>query len=302
MDYKDYYAILGLQRNANTSEIKKAYRKLARQYHPDVNSGDPQAEQKFKEVNEAYTVLSDIEKRQIYDRFGSQWQQYERAGKSFDWSQWYKAGGARQPQGRTVTSEEFEQIFGGSSFSDFFQQIFGAGMVQPRGGSRSSHPSGFGLRSTAQTVPLEISLEESFHGTKRTIQQGSYRFEVTIPIGVKSGSTVRAGSLLMTVTVKPHKIFVVDGNNLRTKVPVDLYDALLGGEVHVPTLQGTVALVIPSDTQNGKVFRLQGQGMPDVKDNSQRGDLLVEVVVVLPVPLSSAEKRQFEALQKKFSD
>lgn len=304
MDYKDYYAILGLRRKASASDIKKAYRKLARKYHPDVNSGDAAAEQRFKEINEAYAVLSDGTKRRTYDKFGAQWKQYEQSGQSFDWSQWYNAGGAERQQGRTVSPEEFEQMFGGggSSFSDFFQQLFGGGPAQPRRGPRPSHQTSFGRPDNDQTIPVEISLEEAFCGTKRTIQQGSSRYEVTIPAGVKTGSKVRAGDLIMTVAVQPHKEFAMDGNDLHAKAPVSLYDALLGGEVHVNTLQGTLALTIPADTQNGQIFRLKGQGMPDLKDNKERGDLLVEVVVELPVPLSVEARRFIETLQRTSSE
>ncbi|MCY4090333.1 MAG: J domain-containing protein [Caldilineaceae bacterium] len=305
MDYKDYYAILGLRRKASASDIKKAYRKMARKFHPDVNSGDAAAEQKFKEINEAYAVLSDGTKRRTYDKFGAQWKQYEQSGQNFDWSQWYNAGGAERQQGRTVSPEEFEQMFGGgggSSFSDFFQQLFGGGPAQTRKGPRPSHQTSFGRPDGDQKIPVEISLEEAFCGTKRTIQQGSSRFEVTIPAGVKTGSKVRAGDLIMTVAVQPHKEFVMDGNDLHAKAPVDLYDALLGGEVHVNTLQGAVALTIPADTQNGQVFRLKGQGMPDLKNNKERGDLLVEVVVELPVPLSVEARRFIETLQRASSE
>ncbi len=305
MDYKDYYAILGLRRKASASDIKKAYRKMARKFHPDVNSGDAAAEQKFKEINEAYAVLSDGTKRRTYDKFGAQWKQYEQSGQSFDWSQWYNAGGAERQQGRTVSPEEFEQMFGGggsSSFSDFFQQLFGGGPAQTRKGPRPSHQTSFGRPDGDRKIPVEISLEEAFCGTKRTIQQGSSRFEVTIPAGVKTGSKVRAGDLIMTVAVQPHKEFVMDGNDLHAKAPVDLYDALLGGEVHVNTLQGAVALTIPADTQNGQVFRLKGQGMPDLKNNKERGDLLVEVVVELPVPLSVEARRFIETLQRASSE
>ena len=301
MDYKDYYAILGLRRKASASDIKKAYRKLARQYHPDVNSGEAAAEQKFKEINEAYAVLSDETKRRTYDKFGAQWRQYEQSGQSFDWSQWYNAGGAERQKGRAISPEEFEQMFGGdggSAFSGFFQQLFGGGPAQPRRGQRPAHQPSFGRPNSDQTVPVEITLEEAFCGTKRTIQQGTSRYEVTIPAGVKIGSKVRAGDLIMTVAVQPHKDFVMDGSDLHTKVPVDLYVALLGGEVRVASLQGPLAMVIPADTQNGKVFRLKGQGMPDVRDNNKRGDLLVEVAVELPVPLSLEARRHFETLQR----
>lgn len=307
MDYKDYYAVLGVRRKASAEDVKKAYRKLARKYHPDVNDGDAAAEQRFKEISEAYAVLSDEAKRRTYDKFGAQWQQYEQSGQNFDWSQWYNAGGAERQQGRTVSPEEFEQMFGGmagggSSFSDFFQQLFGGGPAQTRRATRQApHPS-FGRPKSGQTVPVEIVLEEAFVGTKRTVQQGDSRFEVTIPAGVRTGSKVRAGDLIMTVSVQPHKEFEVDGTDLRTKVDVDLFVALLGGEARVNTMQGAVALTIPPDTQNGKVFRLKGQGMPDVKDNKNRGDLLVEVVVELPVPLSVEAKRLVESLQRESPD
>ena len=307
MDYRDYYAVLGLRRKASASDIKKAYRKLARKYHPDVNGGDATAEQKFKEINEAYAVLSDETKRRTYDKFGAQWKQYEQSGQSFDWSQWYNAGGAERQKGRKVSPEEFEQMFGGggaggSSFSDFFQQLFGGGPAQSRRGHRPAHQPSFGRPNSNQMVPVEIALEEAFCGTKRTVQQGQSRFEVTIPPGVKTGSKVRAGDLVMTVSVQPHKNFEMDGNDLRTKIPVDLFVALLGGEARVGTLQGTVALTIPPDTQNGKAFRLKGQGMPDVRDGKKRGDLLVEVVVELPVPLSVEARRLFESMQRESPD
>lgn len=309
MDYRDYYAVLGVRRKASADDIKKAYRKLARKYHPDVNSGDAAAEQKFKEISEAYAVLSDDAKRRTYDKFGTQWQQYEQSGQNFDWSQWYNAGGAERQQGRTVSPEEFEQMFGGiagggGTFSDFFQQLFGGGggPTQTRKATRQAHHPSFGRPNSDQTVPVEIALEEAFMGTKRTVQQGDSRFEVTIPAGVRTGSKVRAGDLIMTVSVQPHKDFEVEGIDLRTKVPVDLFDALLGGEARVRTLQGAVALTIPPDTQNGKVFRLKEQGMPDVKDSKKRGDLLVEVVVELPVPLSVEARRLVESLQRESPD
>ena len=306
MDYRDYYSVLGVRRKASADDIKKAYRKLARKYHPDVNEGDAAAEQKFKEISEAYAVLSDDAKRRTYDKFGAQWQQYEQSGQNFDWSQWYNAGGAERQQGRTVSPEEFEQMFGGiaggGTFSDFFQQLFGGGPAQTRKATRQAHHPSFGRPNSDQTVPVEIALEEAFMGTKRTVQQGDSRFEVTIPAGVRTGSKVRAGDLIMTVSVQSHKDFEVEGIDLRTKVPVDLFVALLGGEARVDTLQGAVALTIPPDTQNGKVFRLKEQGMPDVKDSKKRGDLLVEVVVELPVPLSMKAKRLVESLQRESPD
>lgn len=323
MDYKDYYQVLGVGKNADEKEIKKAFRKLAQQYHPDKNPGDKQAEARFKEINEAYTVLSDSDKRSKYDRFGSQWEQYSRAGgrpEDFDWSNW--AGGAAGSPGgsytRTVTPEEFEQMFGGmggaGGYSSFFDALFGGGLGgartaggpyrQPRGGSRF----GFDQRVAepqAAEVPVDVTLEEAFRGTTRTLQtEDGTRMEVNIPRGVKTGSRVRmrgsaaGGDIYLRVNVTPDARFTRDGNDLRVAVSVDLYTAVLGGEVQVPTLERPVVLTIPAGTQNGRTFRLRGLGMPDIKQPDSRGDLLAVVEVALPTRLSEEEKRHFEALKQ----
>ena len=306
MDYKDYYKILGVARNADEKEIKKAFRKLAQQYHPDKNQGDAEAERKFKEVNEAYTVLSDKEKRSQYDRFGSQWEQYARTGGNAQdfWSQYQ--GGRGGGQTRTVSPEEFEQMFGGGDFSSFFESLFGGGM----GGRRPQSTGGFnGSRSVPRTraaaeVPVSVTLEESYRGTERTLQSDEgTRFQVTIPAGVKTGSKVRVsnaggmGNIILVVTVKPHDQFQREGDNLRVKASVDLYTALLGGEVQAPTMERPVILTIPAGTQNGRTFRLRGLGMPHLKKGSERGDLLVEVEVKLPTALTAEERELFEKLR-----
>lgn len=314
MDYKDYYQILGVSRNADARTIKQAYRKLARQYHPDVNAGDVEAEQKFKDINEAYTVLSDPEKRRLYERFGAQWQQAQRTStaQNFDWSSWTSGGtssttGSHERRHR-ANREEFEQRFSdtrgtGGSFSEFFQQLFGGGAGGDSAPRTRTTQMGSG-RNKAQTIPVEILLEEAFNGTTRTVQQGKDRFEVVIPPGVRTGSKVRInrssgyGQLDLEVKVRPHARFTREGDNLRVKVNVDLYTALLGGESHIPTLERPVALVIPADTQNGKVFRLKGLGMPLLKNPEQRGDLLAEIDVKLPTPLSTQEKEHFRALRR----
>lgn len=314
MEFKDYYKILGVSRNASEKEIKKAFRKLAQQYHPDRNPGDKEAERKFKEVNEAHTVLGDPEKRAKYDKFGAQWEQYERAGVRPEDVGWggFGSGGMGGGRTRTVTPEEFEQMFGGSGFSDFFQTLFGGGMpggMGGRTGQQYRQRGGFdpftGMQEAVNEVPVQITLEEAFHGTTRMVQMGDgTRLEATIPRGVKTGSKVRMrgavgqGDLVLKVEVLPHAQFTHEGDNLRVKIPVDLYTALLGGEANVPTLERPLALTIPAGTQHGKLFRLRGQGMPHLRQPDQRGDLLAEVNVVLPTNLSDEEKRLVQRLRE----
>ena len=273
MEYKDYYKTLGVKKNASADEIKKAYRKLARKHHPDVNQGDKAAEEKFKDINEAYEVLSDEDKRVKYDRFGAEWQQFAGAGgraQDFNWGDW-RAGqpGAGQPGGgqyRTVSPEEFEQMFGrgasgGGGFSDFFEMLFGAmggraaGGARPGfGGSYSSGGDPFGnlgqgARQTQlldQEHPIQVTLEEAFQGTARTLTwENGKRVEARIPRGVRTGSKVRlsgqagagdgrAGDLYLKVEVLPHAVYERDGDDLRMTLPIDLFTALLGGKVSVP--------------------------------------------------------------------
>jgi curved DNA-binding protein len=315
MQYRDYYQVLGVKKDATAAEIKKIYRKLARKYHPDVNPDNKAAEEKFKEINEAYEVLSDPEKRQKYDQFGSQWQQYERRGgrpEDFDWSQWTSGSGGGRKQTRTVTPEEFEQMFGGGlgGFSDFFETLFG-GMGRQAGGFE---PRAYPTRSTRgrdSESTVQITLEEAFHGTTRSLQyENGRRIEAKIPPGVHSGSRVRlsgqgttgprggkAGDLFLIIEVLPHARFQRDGDDLKLTVPVDLYTALLGGKLNVPGIDKAVELSIPPETSNGKVFRLRGLGMPNIKDPKQRGNLYVSVEVSLPKNLSAEEKRLYQQLK-----
>ncbi|MCL4831973.1 MAG: J domain-containing protein [Caldilineaceae bacterium] len=303
MEYKDYYAILGVPRHADGGEIKRAFRGLARQLHPDVNPGNQEAERRFKEVNEAYDVLGDPEKRQVYDRWG----QAPQSG-GFDWSGYFdrqggEAGRAAERGYQTSAHREPppDPEGGEAHFSDLFQQLFNNGARRPRP-RVDIYESGPTNRGAEQSLPVEISLEEAFWGATRTVQQGNARFEVAIPRGVRSGSKVRVatpgGALLLEVRVKPHNTFAVDEAHLRTSLAVDLYTALLGGEVRVPTLEGTLALAIPPNTQNGRAFRLKGQGMPTDRNPEGRGDLLVEIVVELPLPLSEEERRRFAELRR----
>ncbi|HIP70314.1 MAG TPA: J domain-containing protein [Anaerolineae bacterium] len=326
MDYKDYYQILGVSKTADEKEIKKAYRKLARQYHPDVNPGDAATEAKFKDINEAYEVLSDPENRKMYDKFGSQWKQYQRAGGGSGddfWQQWQAQQGAR-PGGytsRTVSPEEFEQMFGGrggSGFSSFFESLFGGqGRRAGSGGfdftdftsgqQRQARPQ----RGRDIEQPVQITLEEAFHGTSRQMQWEDGRtITAKIPRGAKTGTRVRlkgkggsapggqAGDLYLKVETLPHAKFERVGDDLKVTVPVDMYTAVLGGKVPVPTIDKTVSLTIPPGTSSGKTFRLRGLGMPNLKNPDKRGDLLATVEVTVPQNLSDKEKELFRQLQE----
>ncbi|MCX6042161.1 MAG: DnaJ domain-containing protein [Caldilinea sp.] len=304
MEIKDYYTTLGVARTADEKEIKKAYRKLAQQYHPDKNPGNKAAEQRFKEINEAYTVLSDADKRAKYDRFGTQWEQYARSGgrpEDFDWGSW-RGGATSDPasSARTLTPEEFERFFGGAgSFSNFFDTLFG--------GRRSAgfDPSMMGAPPSAAETVVQVTLEEAFHGTTRVLERSNgTRLEVTVPRGVQSGSKIRMrgaagqGDLLVSLDVLADPRFTREGDNLRLSLAVDLYTAVLGGEVEVPTLDKTVVLRIPAGTQNDKVFRLRSLGMPHLKHPEQRGDLLVVVDVQIPTQLSERQKQLFNELRQ----
>ncbi len=310
MEYKDYYKILGVDRKASEKEIKKAYRKMARKYHPDVNPGDKTAEERFKEINEAHEVLSDAEKRRKYDQLGSSWRQYQRAGGDpggFDWTQWYaQPGGGRVH----VQYADLGDLFGGGGggFSDFFSAIFG-GAARRGGATWGAQGQPFTAQSQDYEQAVEISLEEAFSGTIRILQKDGRRLEVKIPPGVQTGSKVRMrgegggshrqgprGDLYLRVNVLPHPTFVRKSDDLYCEVPVDLYTAVLGGEVKVPTLKGGAMLKIPSETQSGKTFRLKGQGMPHLKNAEKHGDLYAKVSIKLPQHLSEKETELFKEL------
>ncbi len=303
MEYKDYYRILGVDRGADAKEIKRAYRRLARQYHPDVNPGDSRAEEQFKEINEAYEVLSDPEKRRKYDQFGAAWQDWQRRGgrpDDFDWSRWNAPGGQRVHV-RTVTAEDLQDLFGGSSpFSDFFSQLFGGFHQQKRP-----------RRGQDLEQEVEISLDEAYHGTTRLLQKDGRRLQVKIPPGAATGTRVRmagegvpgaaggpAGDLYLRVRVTPDARFERQGDDLSTTVTVDLYTAVLGGKVQVETPSGPVMLTIPPTTQNGQVFRLRGKGMPRLRHPEQHGDLYARVEVRLPTHLTPRERALYEELRQ----
>ena len=315
MDYKDYYRILGVGKNASSDEIKKAYRKMARKYHPDVNPNDAGAEEQFKNINEAHEVLSDPDKRQKYDQFGSEWQRFERAGgqaQDFNWARWASGAPGGQGYARTMSQEDLESLFGSGGaggFSDFFEMLFG------RRGSSSSAGSGFGFGGSpfgASAQPargqdveheVEVTLDEAFHGSTRMLQWEDGRsIQAKIPRGVKNGSKIRlaghgqptasgqAGDLYLKIKVRPDSRFERKGDNLYVTVPIDLFTALLGGKVEVPGLDKTVKLNIPAETANDKQFRLSGMGMPKLRAPDERGDLYARIKVMLPQQLTEKEK------------
>ena len=330
MEFKDYYQTLGVTKSASEKEIKQAYRKLARKFHPDVNPGDKSAEARFKEINEAYEVLGDPDKRPKYDELGANWRMYEQAQQQ---GQPWPGGTRADPYGfggssgawtinmgesggyRTMTEEEMRDLFGNEDpFSDFFKTFFGGG--GPREGARvrtGRAPRTQKGRDIEHDV--DLTLEEAFHGATRrvSIKQGGHArsVDVRIPTGVREGSRVRAagegesgsnggpsGDLYLRVRVRPHPVFERKGSDLHTKVSVPVTTAVLGGEAQVPTIDGSVRLKIPETTQTGQVFRLKGHGMPAVGKPHERGDLYATVDVHLPRSLTPEQREHYEALAR----
>ena len=308
MEYRDYYKVLGVDKKATEKDIKSAFRRLAQLYHPDKNPGDARAEDKFKEINEAYEVLGDAQKRARYDQLGASYAQWQRAGGGaapFDFSQWAGMGGGQRPTTGGGVPPDLGEMFGEGGFSDFFTSLFGGGQRRTAGGPRA-RASSFSLRGEDMEQPIDISLEEAYHGAKRTLQKGDRRLEVNIPAGARTGTKVRLagaggpgqtpGDLFIVISVRPHAVYRREGDDLHVDVPVDLYTAVLGGEARVPTLNGEVVLNVPAETSSGKRFRLTGRGMPKLRQASERGDLYAHVVVKLPTNLSERERQLFAEL------
>jgi len=320
MEYRDYYKLLGVDRNATDKQIKSAYRKLARKYHPDMNPDNKQAEERFKQINEAYAVLSDPSKRQTYDRLGSDWQRWQQQGCSssdFDWTRWSTAGAPGYGT-RYTTMEDLSDLFGGAgggAFSDFFSQIFG-GVGGRRGGTRAARDAGFGYQQVPQQgrdriQEVEITLQEAYRGTTRILTQGKRRRRVRIPAGAKTGTKVRfagegnpgqlggrAGDLYLRVKVRDDPRYERKGDDLYSTVDVDMYTALLGGQAPVHALDGDLMLTIKPGTQNGQMFRLRGKGMPRLRKKGEYGDLYVTVNVQLPADLTARQRELLEEMRK----
>jgi DnaJ-class molecular chaperone len=305
VEYKDYYKTLGVPKTATEKEIKAAYRKLARKHHPDMNPGNKQAEAKFKEINEAYEVLSDPEKRKRYEEVGSDWSSYAQRGPAAGWP---PGGGRVHVDMGGFGGEE------AGGFSDFFRTIFGGGGF---GGAGTEGFGGFG-RGAGVEMPgqdlehgIDLTLEEVLRGATRTLRVGDggtgRTVEVKIPAGVREGQRVRVageggpgrggqrGDLFLKVHILPHARFDLKDNDLHTTFTVPLTIAVLGGEADVPTLDGTIGIKIPPESPNGRVFRLRGHGLPL---GGARGDLMAELSVELPKNLSAREKELFEELRR----
>ena len=334
MDFKDYYATLGVPKTATGKEIKQAFRKLARKHHPDVNPGDKAAESKFKEINEATEVLGDPEKRRKYDELGATWRAYEQAGAGgpggagFDPSQFggwnaHVGGGPGSGGGsgyRTMTEDEVREMFGDANpFSDFFQTFFGG--AEPSTGEKGRRARTTRFRSAARPGrdvehELELDLEDAYRGATRRLtlkHDGHSRtVDVRIPAGIGDGSRVRvsgegesgtgganAGDLYLRIKLAKHPTFERKGKDLYVNVAIPLTTAVLGGEADVQTLGGkSLRLKVPPTTQNAQVFRLKGHGMPTVGKSDQHGDLYATVNVQLPRELSPEQRRVFEELQR----
>jgi curved DNA-binding protein len=300
MEYRDYYKVLGLDKSATEKDIKSAFRRLAQRYHPDKNPGDRSAEERFKEINEAYEVLGDPQKRAKYDRLGASYAQWQRAGQpggGFDFGQWAGTGGSGG-------ARDINDLFGEGGFSEFFNCLFG-GMGQA--GQRRANARNWTYRGEDMEQSIDISLEEAYQGTRRTLQRGSRRLEVSIPAGARTGTRVRmsgaggegqlAGDLYLVVNVRPHPQFRREGDDLYVDLPVDDYVAALGGEVRVPTLSGEVVLTLPPETQTGRTFRLAGKGMPRLRQSTEHGDLYARVQLRLPAQLTDRERELYAQLR-----
>jgi curved DNA-binding protein len=318
VDFKDYYATLGVPKTASEKEIKQAFRKLARKYHPDVNPGDKAAEARFKEVNEANEVLGDPEKRRKYDELGANWRMYEQAqagggGAANPFAQWgYAPGGGGGF--RPMTEDEVSEMFGGddSPFSYFFKTFFGGADLGGERRRRSHAPRSAKGRDVEHEI--ELDLEDALRGTVQRLgisANGHHRnVEVRIPPGVTDGSRVRVsgegergsgsgahGDLYLRVKLRPHPKFERKGRDLFTKVKVPVTTAVLGGEVEVDTLAGkSLRLKIPAMTQNGQMFRLRTHGLPTTAKDGQPGDLYATVDIAIPQTVSDEQRQHYEAL------
>lgn len=322
-DFKDYYSILGVSKTASADEIKKAFRRLARQYHPDMNPGDRNAESRFKEVSEAYEILSDPDKRKQYDRFGQYWKQA--ANSPGGWN-----GGAAPQGGATPGGFDFD-FSQYADFDEFIESLLGGmggrtrsqwssyGGASPRSSSRSTGFSGgfedfagYNRRSTGvsldQEATLSLSLSEAFHGVEKRLSVSGQKVSVRIPPGAKKGSRVRVkgkgkkdgygrqGDLYLNIDLKPHQFFEFDGDNLVCEVPISPDEAVLGAKIEVPTPDGTVTVSIPAGIRSGQMLRLRGKGWRRPK-SSARTDQLVKVEIAPPTRLSDEERQLYQKLR-----
>lgn len=317
MDFKDYYEILGVSPSASKKDIQQTYRQLARKYHPDVNPGNKETEEKFKAINEAYQVLSNVEQRKKFDTLRTQYKQWQQAGgrqQDFDWQSWAntRSGATSQTdKGARVeyaNAEDFEDLFGEESpYSDFFTNLFGQGRGKGKGRGRAA-PSG-PRHGRDVEYDIDLTLEDAYQGAERLLEIDGHRIKVRIPPGVTTGSRVRLtgkgepgynngppGDLYLIPRILPHKTFERAGDDLHMDIPVDIFTAIAGGEVRVPALEKQLVLTIPPRTNSNQSFRLRGKGMPHLGNPEKHGDLYVRVRLILPEGLSDQEIEDIRAL------
>ena len=301
MAYIDYYKILGVNKDASQETIKKAYKKLARKHHPDLNPNDPDAQRRFQEINEANEVLSDPEKRKKYDQYGENWKHAEEFEKQRQqYGQYQGQAGAGSGGGFWSSGGGFS---GDGEFSDFFESLFGA---QGRRRTRST-----GLRGQDYNAELQLSLRDAAETHKQVLTVNNKKIRITIPAGVEDGQTIKlsgqggpganggpAGDLYITFVIPEDPVYKREGNNLYRTAPLDLYTAVLGGEQVVETLGGKVKLKVKPETQNNTKVRLRGKGFPVYKQEGQYGDLIVTWSVKIPTDLSDRQKELFRELQR----
>ncbi|MDI5888108.1 J domain-containing protein [Flavobacterium yafengii] len=300
MAFIDYYKILEVDKKATEAEIKKAYRKLARKYHPDLNPNDKEAERKFKEINEANEVLSHTENRKKYDDYGENWQHAEEFEKSKQQQQYHRGG----------QQEGFGGFSGGGDFSDFFESMFG-GRSSGSGGRRSAQFKGQDFNAE-----LHLDLKDVYTTHKRTLTINGKNIRITIPAGVENGQQIKIsglggegaggagggggpkGDLYITFTIENHTNFKLDKHNLYSTVSLDLYTAILGGDITADTFDGKVKLTVKPGTQNGTKVKLKGKGFPVYKKEGEFGDLYITYHIQIPTNLSEKEKELFMELAK----
>ena len=296
MDYIDYYKILDLKKNAATDDIKKAYRKLARKHHPDLNPNNEEANKKFQQINEANEVLSDPEKRKKYDKYGKDWQHADQLDAQEQQRRQYQSQGSSHGGG-------YSGGFGGEDFSDFFSSMFGGG------GGRSSRNSPF--KGQDYNADLQLNLLDAYTTHKQTLTVNGKQVRITIPAGVENGQKIKLpgygargvnngppGDLYIKFNITDHPRFKRKGHDIYIQEEVDLYTAILGGEKIVETLNGKVKLKIPDGTQPDTTLRLKGKGYPVYKKTDQFGDLYVKWQIKLPTNLNAEQKELFEKLSK----
>ena len=321
MEFKNYYETLGVERTADQKAVSQAFRKLARQYHPDVNPGNKQAETRFKEINEAYQVLNDPEKRAKYDQLldlrerGGGWEDFLRRGVGPTGDGTYTVYGSPEDLGQF--SDFFRQLFGGLGGGAFVEDLAGLGQRRGRrGGVRiedlfGRQGAGAGPQAAGRDVEgtIEITLEDAYHGATRTVtvpaggDRKAHTLEVKIPRGVRTGQRIRAagqgqgGDLYLRVQIAAHPVFSRQDDDVQCEVPVPVWTAALGGAVEVPTLGGSVTMTIPSGTQDGRIFRLRGRGFPHLR-GAGAGDELVKIRLALPHPLTPKDRELLEEMRR----